>query len=307
MRNALQFSLALLDEGLIIYRRNFGAFVLLAAIWFVPIAILVGLCIVALSWLSENQQIVLGLFGLLLLFPLLIYLLAVLSRAAADAINGQAINIRHALAVNPIRVISMSVFGVIYALVAQIVSGILTFICICPVFLLGSISVFGVAASSSSNPLGSAVALLIGSVGYIGSNLFIVMVGGATANSVIYALQPWAIEQLRFGVTIEQSLNLTMYRFGTNILVCALAALIASAGGLSVAVFIGLAIPLPTIWLLGEESRVAQAIAATAWLLGLTLVVPPLPIWMTLLYQRNVARREGVALAQKIEEWNNAD
>ena len=46
--------------------------------------------IVALSWLNENQQILLGFTGVLLLFPFLMYLLAVLSRAAADAIQARS-------------------------------------------------------------------------------------------------------------------------------------------------------------------------------------------------------------------------
>ena len=72
MRSAFRYSLALLDEGLAIYRRNLGPFVLLAAIWCIPIAILTGLAIVAYSWVSDFQKVLLVLAGIVLLLPLLI-------------------------------------------------------------------------------------------------------------------------------------------------------------------------------------------------------------------------------------------
>ena len=42
MTETLQPILALLDEGLRLYRRNFVGFVLLTASWFVPVAIVAG-------------------------------------------------------------------------------------------------------------------------------------------------------------------------------------------------------------------------------------------------------------------------
>ncbi len=304
MRRTLQFALELLDEGLAIYRRNFGAFVLLSASWFVPIAILTGLAVVAFSWLEDFQKVLLVLGGLLLLLPLLIYLLAILSRAAEDAIEGRTIQIRAALVIHPLRVVSMTFFAGIYAIVMQILSGIVSLFCICPAYLLGSVLMVGMFSSvGSSGSMLSNAAIMIASLVTLSGNLVSLAIGGAAINSVVYALQPWANGQLRFGVAIEQSLALTAYRFGSNILVCALAAITTGAAGLSVAVLIGLAIPLPTLWLLGEESQVAQAISIAAWLAGLMVIIPPLPIWMALLYRHNVTTREGHELREKIARW----
>ena len=44
-----------------------------------------------------------------------------------------------------------------------------------------------------------------------------------------------------------------------------------------------------------------------AWLIGLMLVLPPLPIWMALLYQRNRAAHDGTDLRVKVEAWLRTD
>ena len=307
MRSAFQSSLVLLDEGLAIYRRNLGPFILLAAIWFVPIAILTGLAVVIFSWADELQKVLLVLSGLLLLLPLLIYLMAVLSRAAGDAIDGRPIQLRGALAIPPLRIVSMTIFAGIYAIVMQIFSGIISLVCICPAYVVGSIVMAGVFGSiGGSTSILSNAALLIAGLVIASGNLLSMALGGAALNSVVYGLQPWASGNLRFGVALEQSMALIAYRIGSNVLVCALAAIAIGAGGLSVAIVIGLAIPLPTMWLLGEESPVAQAISVAAWLAGLMVVVPPLPIWMALLHRRSMAARDGLELSEKVSRWEES-
>ncbi|NJL33991.1 MAG: hypothetical protein HC893_09165 [Chloroflexaceae bacterium] len=61
-------------------------------------------------------------------------------------------------------------------------------------------------------------------------------------------------------------------------------------------------LPFPLLLALGEESLAAQGISVFAWIVGLIVVIPPLPIWMALLYQRNVAAWEGHDLAKRIAE-----
>src|SRR5690348_15065429 len=96
----LQPILALLDEGLSLYRRNFVGFMLITASWFVPVAVAIGLLIVAESYADDQYGIWFGLmaFGvaLLLFFPLLIYLVGGLSRAAAAAADGRPVRFREA-------------------------------------------------------------------------------------------------------------------------------------------------------------------------------------------------------------------
>src|SRR3954454_18704439 len=86
MTESLQPILALLDEGLRLYRRNFASFVLLTASWFVPVAIVAGTAVAAESWVDARYAglaaVLLFGGGLLVFFPLLIYLIGGLSRAA---------------------------------------------------------------------------------------------------------------------------------------------------------------------------------------------------------------------------------
>ncbi|HEU5011944.1 MAG TPA: hypothetical protein VFT66_05315, partial [Roseiflexaceae bacterium] len=62
-------------------------------------------------------------------------------------------------------------------------------------------------------------------------------------------------------------------------------------------------LPLPLSFVLGGESPITAALSAAAWLLGLCVVLPPLPIWMALLYRRNLAARSGADLEAKIQAW----
>src|SRR5205085_4432131 len=137
MTDALQPILALLDEGLNLYRRNFAAFVLIAAGWVVPVAIAAGLAVAAVSWLDGAWAFLLLMAVALLLFPLLIYLVGGLSRAAAAAADGRPVRFREAVAIHPLRAVGMGCFTIIYAIMAQIASSVLSMICICPLYLFG--------------------------------------------------------------------------------------------------------------------------------------------------------------------------
>jgi hypothetical protein len=63
---------------------------------------------------------------------------------------------------------------------------------------------------------------------------------------------------------------------------------------------IGTLLPLPLLLLLGEDSTMAQGISTAAWLVGLVVVLPPVPIWMALFYQHNQAAREGADMTARI-------
>ena len=300
---ALQSTLALLDEGISLYRRNFTAFVLIAASWFVPVAIAAGLVIAAGAWLDETLTILLAVVAVLLLFPLLIYLIGGLSRAAVAAAAGRPMRFREAMAIPPLRAASMGCFTIIYYLVAQIASSMLSLVCICPLYLFGFAALAGLANLSDSGSalgvLGVAFMLLL----IAGVYIFTLIVGGATYSSMIYGLQPWVQESRTFGESLQRSFELIGYRFWRNLLAWGLAALLVAAAGLMVTVTIGLLLPLPLTFALGSESPVAQAVAASAWLIGFTLVLPPLPIWMALLYCRNRAAYEGADLEAKVIAW----
>ncbi len=292
--DALESILALLDEGLSLYRRNFVGFVLITASWCVPVAIAAGLIAVALSWADDGWPLLLALAGLLLLFPLMIYLVGGLSRAAAAAADGQPVRLRTALAIHPLRAASMGCFTIVYWLMAQIITSLLSVVCICPLYVAGfafagALAGFGSAAGAAPAGL---VFLGVFLLGFYAS----LMVSGATGSGLFYGLQPWVQESQPFGASLQRSLDLIVYRFGRNLAVWLLAALLVAAAGLTVTATIGTLLPLPLFYALGSASPIAQAVSGLAWLLGLMLVMPPLPIWMALLYRRNRAAYDGADL-----------
>src|SRR6476620_7860621 len=159
MAEALQPILALLDEGLRLYRRNFAGFVLLTASWFVPVAIAAGTAVAAESWVDERYSglVVLLLFGggLLVLCPLLIYLIGGLSRAAAAAAEGRRVRFRASMAIHPLRAAGMGCFTIVYAFVAQVVSSLISMACICPLYFVGFMGLAFVGAAASESSIGA--------------------------------------------------------------------------------------------------------------------------------------------------------
>jgi hypothetical protein len=308
MTEALQPILALLDEGLRLYRRNFVGFVLLTASWFVPVAIVAGTAVAAESWVDERYSgLAFVLFfggGLLVFFPLLIYLIGGLSRAAAAAADGRPVRFREAMAIPPLRVAGMGCFTIVYAFVAQIVSSLISMACICPLYFVGfmGLAFVGAAANESSIAALAVMAIGIFLLGFYAS----LMIIGATGSGLFYCLQPWVQESRSFGESLQRSLELIAFRFGRNLMVWCLAALLIAAGGLTVMATIGILLPLPLLYALGEEAPATRAATLGAWLIGLMLVLPPLPIWMALLYKRNSAAHDGADLMTKVSEWEKA-
>jgi hypothetical protein len=296
--------LALLDEGLALYRRNFVGFLLVTASWFVPVALASGLIAAADNRLTDGQVVLLVLAALLVLFPLLIYLVGGLSRAAAAAAEGRPVRFREAMAIHPLRAAGMGCFTVVYSILAQIVSSMLSLVCICPIYIFGFLAV-GVLGATLDGVDPTGLGLLAAGIfllGFYGS----LMVAGATGSGLFYGLQPWVQEARPFGESLGRSLELIGYRFLHNLAIWLLAALLVAAGGLTVMATVGTLLPLPLIYTFGEDSPAVQAAAAVAWILGLVVVVPPLPIWMALLYRRNRAAYEGEELFEKIREWQHA-
>jgi hypothetical protein len=102
--------LAILDEGLWLYRRHFARFVLIATIWLVPMAIVVGLVAVAISWAESTPAALLRLAGgLASVIVMFVYLIGGLSRGAVAAAEGRDVRLREAWAMRPLRAIKTSV------------------------------------------------------------------------------------------------------------------------------------------------------------------------------------------------------
>jgi hypothetical protein len=304
MSDTLQPILALLDEGLSLYRRNFVGFVLITASWFVPVAIAAGLIAVAASWLDSAWPALLTIGALVLLFPLLIYLIGGLSRAAVAAAEGRPVGFRAALAIHPLRAAGMGCFTLIYTLVAQFATTALSIICVCPLYLAGFLA-FGLTVGATGGAGGASAGIIL-VLTFLAGLFGSLMISGASGSGLFYGLQPWVQEARPFGESLGRSLELIGFRIGYNLLVWCLAALLVAAAGLTVTATIGTLLPLPLIYVLGQESPIAQAISVGAWLLGLMVIMPPLPIWMALLYRRNRAARDGGDLAAQIAAWDQA-
>jgi hypothetical protein len=303
MSERLQPILALLDEGIALYRRNFGSFTLITALWLVPVAVAAGLLVVAATWLDDGLGVLVIIAGTILLFPLMIYLIGGLSRGAAAAIEGRPVRFREALAIHPLRAAGMGCFTLVYLFIAQIASNLLSLVCICPLMFGGA--AIGAAVGpliSSAEDLGAAAAVVMVLI-LVGVYALLLVATGAIYSSLIYGLQPWVQEQQPFGAAFQQSLNLLGYRFWRNLLVWGLTALLVAAVGVTVTATIGVILPLPLTYALGDESPAVQAISVGAWLLGFAVVLPPLPIWMALLYRRNRAAREGHDLDAAVQGW----
>lgn len=295
-------TLDLLDEGCAIYRRHFTSFVAIGMTWLAPIALVISLLTDNAGQIGATWLIVIALAGLFLAPLLLIHLIGGVSRAAAAAIDGCAVDPGKALTIHPFSVVKAGCFTIIYGFIMQVASSALSLMCVCPIYLLGLSASTLFAAIDPGSPAGIALLVVIFAL-IAGVYALAFVIGGASYSSMFYALQPWLIEQLRFREALERSVDLVIFRFRSNLVAWGLSALIIFAVGASVSLAVGVIVPYPALLLLGAESRIARAIAGVAWLVGLALVLPQWVIWMTLLYRRNLAARSGADLVQRVEAW----
>ena len=300
MVQRLQPILSLLDEGFLIYRRHFWRFVLIAALWIVPTAIVGGFMINAIAWMDNSSILLIGFGSLVLLLPLMLYTLGSLSKAAHAAMSGQAVLLGDALRIPIQQLLGMSVFVLVYGALMYILTSSLFMVLLCPIYIFG---LFGVGMLSVLDSMGSIAASILFGLFFGIIYLLSIAIGGAGYSSTIYIIQPWIAQRISFGKGIQQSLELATHGLLRNIGVWMSAALIVAALAVIISATISVLIPLPLFSTLGAESRLAQAGSLAAMLLGLVVVLPPLPIWMALLYRRNLELRSGIALDTAIQKW----
>lgn len=309
-RNARRHSLAtdsaaalrLVDAGLLLYRRGFVSFLLPTAILIVPLAMATGAAII-----SENFLLLLLL--LLLWLPLPFMFLQSLSQITLNLQQGTPFNVWRTLWINPVRLIGMLIYSLGFQIVAQTASSTISFVCICPamfgfVFLASAGSV-----GAGGGVFGAAVAVVgvvLGSILLLATYLFSVVLTGATLTSMVYAMQPFMQGEHTFGQALQESIALLGYRLGYNILVWIITATLFGVLVLVVSLAVGTLLPLPILFVLGSESPLAQGISAFAWVCGLILALPPLPIWMTLLYQEHQQARDGSDLREQVAQWQQS-
>jgi hypothetical protein len=311
MRSALQPTLDLLDEGLRLYRREFPRFALIVALGAVPAIILALLIIRRSELIASGGGFLIFLIVALISLPLSVYLMGAISRAAVAALQGSGISLRDALAIRPLRLLGMGCYGGVFLFIANMAVSILSMACFCPLYAAMAAALGGMARVTSGG--GSANTALIGLLGVIMVLAFVLLYGfslvlsGATYSSLLFSLQPFVQGNLRFGEALRRSIDMTFYRFGANLLAYICASLIFGALAFGSTLAIGALVPLPLLFLLGSESPIAQGLSAAALLAGLTLALPPLPIWMALLYMRRSAERDGDDLAARIATFAGSD
>lgn len=303
MRTTLDAILDLLDDGLRLYRRAFVPMLILVSIAALPLSLILVALVIAADWLATGVGAALTLLAVVLGIPGSIYMIGALSRAAAMAVDQQPIRLRAALAIRPLRVLSMGCFGTVFALLASIlVSAISTmFFCVAYVVV---VAVVGVAVSiGANNGAGEAAAgflFALAIIAFVVIYAISLVINGAIYGSLVFVLQPFVHERARLGQTVRRSLDLLTFRMGQNLLAFLLASLVWSAAALAATVAIGVLFPLPALFFLGSDSTAARAITAASWVAGLSAALPLLPIWMLLLYRRQVTAREGLDLAERI-------
>lgn len=309
MKKKLQPILDIIDEGLRLYRHGFLGFVLVSSIWFVPLAIGVGTTIAAARFWSETVILLVVIGWILLLGPLAIYLVGGLSHATLAVQRDEPIALRKVLAIRPLRAVGMGFYSLIFFIAANILVWMLSTFCFCPIYvalLFITVGITTFVESSGASLLSSIFALITGVVTFVAMLLFYglsLLINGAIYSGLVYGLQAFIQEESSFSKTIDRSINLIFYRLGRNILAFMLTSFVFAATAVSVTVAVGGLLSLPLLWALGPDSPIAQGGSAIAWILGFIVVMPPLPIWMVLLYQDNLKAREALDLEARIEAF----
>jgi hypothetical protein len=298
LQHTIQPILDILDDGLRLYRQGFVLFVLLTALAIVPLSIVSG-------WVTATDnswQNWIALLVVLLAFLLAVYMLAAISRATLLLQQGRSVALREALRISPLRLAGMGCYGLLFWLFVSVLASVIFFACFCSALVSGVFS-FGGALAVGDSPIASAAAFLLGVLIILTLVLFYIaglVLIGATYGSVIYALQPFVQQDGNSDQLVRLSSALLAYRFRFNLLAFLITSSIFSAISLAVSVAIGVLVPLPLFLALGDHSPIAQGVSMFAWFFGFIVVVPPMPIWMTLLYQRNYASRAGSDLQARI-------
>jgi hypothetical protein len=299
----LQSILDLLDEGLLIYRRGFVRFALIVLLGALTLAVSIGGLVASAAYAGGGWSVLAFLIG----FPLVMLVLTVgagaISRSTVALRAGQTMRLREAFRFGARRTLGMGCFGIVFLILVNIVSSVLSCICIVPIFfLIGSVAAvpgsFGV--GNDPNPALIVIFIVLFAVLIVLVYGFSLLVSGATYGSFVYGLQSFALEAGGVRAAMGRSFELLFYRFGYNLLTFVITGLAFAAMAGVVTIAISVLLPLPLIIALGAESPLAQAASGFAWLLGFSVAMPLMPIWMALLYTQNADRHNGRDLAERI-------
>ncbi len=305
MKNApaMPWMLALLDDGLRIYRRNLPGFMLVCAAVLVPLAVLDVLVSMVITTQLGEDWVVLGtLFRLVLFYPALLYIAGALSRATVMVLDGNPIRVGAALRIGFGRTISMGCYNILFSIITSMFFSIISLLVVCPVlygslFGVGFLGVLG--GGGTFGAIGGLFSVLV-LIGF----LFNIAMSGAQIVSMVYAIQPFVLEQRSFGNSLSRNVDLLTHRFGRNLLVFIGAGTIFAmlltvyigtliAGGAAMYSFLGI-----------EPSPLAiNVITVVLTIVSATLFFPPVAIWMALLHRRSAQERDAADLIVTVDQW----
>src|SRR5688500_5517509 len=111
---ALPWALALLDNGLRLYRRHVASFLAVGSVVLVPMSLL-GLLFSTLvrTQLGEDWTGLGTLVQGTLQYPIVLYACLALSRTAAHVLDGRQVRLGSVLPLGPLRVLGMGCYGLV--------------------------------------------------------------------------------------------------------------------------------------------------------------------------------------------------
>ncbi|WP_031458526.1 hypothetical protein [Chloroflexus sp. MS-G] len=301
-RAMLDEVIILLDAGVMIYRRHVSSFLALAGIFSLPAMTITFQLLFTIEDLFEaSVEDILLLTSSLLLVPLL--MTPPLIRAMQLVLAGHPPSLRNVIWQRPqigrgllavgysglLAMMWMTIFFVIFGFFFGISCGVIFFV----LYIILFVSVM---TNSLFGALFLPLLLFLFLVTYL---LYFVFVGAGLL-AALYGAQPLLDRTLSLRKAFRVSWSLLFTRFGYNLLVFICAALIFSAIALIVTVAIGVLLPVPFGLLLGTEHPLTRGLSAIAWVIGLAVAMPLVPIWSTLHYQQALIRYTGRDLAHRV-------
>lgn len=296
--------LEVLDDGLRLYRQHFASFTLIAT------AVLVVLALFSLSFIafvrtelgSTAGWIFLAVCVLLLVsYPLLLYVFAALSRAAAAALDGQMISARTALWVNPLRAGGIIVFNMLFSLLTAIAASGLMLVFYCPMTFLSLLLSVMLGAVVDSSGVGVGLFGIIGVIGQL-STLWIISVAGGWLASSVYALQAFVLEQRPWSQTASRTFDILTMHLGQSLL------MFLGAGAIFGTLTLSYLGSLLVLWNIVQEQLslpplVGDVITIVLTVSSLVILLPPLSIWMAIFYRRQARERDGEEIVRRVADW----
>lgn len=300
----LPWVIDILDDGLRVYRRYFVQYALAMLLGLLPPAVVsILLNVVLINYLGSGWVILTSFITVPLSVLFFVYIMAVLSRMTAQALRGERPSARGAMRIGIGRVLGMGCWTTIFGLMTSLVIGGVAGLCAC----MASVGLMGGASALFSGSGGFAFvsfSVLVSVMGYM-------IVIGAVAVGAVYAIQAFALEQRPFGASISRGNDLLFFRFGRNIMLffgagALFATLLLAYAGALVGV-IGLVVS--SVQNFNVLNNFLSSPATTSWLsivgyLTQIVLLPPVPIWMTIVFLRLRAERDGGDLEGRINTWS---